>query len=130
MKLMREQTNLLMLLQVTVPSATVLTVSSEVKILEILGVVSNPDLVKAMQLTLTLVPPETPATLKGLLQLLGGLIKLNNKSTKSHHDTLAKHLASLATIPDAVLTYGTFLPICETLLKAAHSHKKHDHKGA
>jgi hypothetical protein len=36
---------------------------------------------------------------------------------------MGKHLATLAAIPDAVLTYGTFLPICETLVKAAH--KKH-----
>jgi hypothetical protein len=123
---MNEKTILLTLLQVTVPPATALTVSSEVKILELLGIVSNPELVKAMQVTLLVVPPATQATLKGLLELLGGLIKLNPKSTKSHHDTLSKHLASLATIPDAVLTFGTFLPICETLLKAAaHAKGKH-----
>jgi hypothetical protein len=122
---MNEKTNLLTLLQVTVSPDTVLTVSSEVKILELLGIVANPELVKAMQVTLLVVPPATPATLKGLLQLLGGLIKLNPKSTKSHHDTLGKQLASLAGIPDAVLTYGTFLPICETLLKAAHKKQGH-----
>ena len=123
---MNEQTKLLTLLQVTVPSDTVLTVSSEVKILELLGIVSNPDLVKAMQLTLTLVPPATPATLKSLMQMLGGLIRMNPKAGKTHQDSLTKHLASLTTIPDAVLTFGTFLPICETLIKA--SLKKHGHK--
>ena len=121
---MKDKTSLLMLLQVTVAPDTVLTVSSEVKILELLGIVSNPELVKAMQVTLLVIPPATPATLKGLLTLLGGLIKLNPKSNKSHHDTLSKSLATLAGIPDAVLTYGTFLPICETLLAA---HKKHGH---
>jgi hypothetical protein len=104
---------------------TVLTVSSEVRILELLGIVSNPELVKAMQVMLLVVPPATQATFKGLLELLGGLIKLNPKTTKSHHDTLTKHLQSLATIPDAILTFGTFLPICETLLKAAHAKGKH-----
>jgi hypothetical protein len=122
---MNENTNLLTLLQVTVPPETVLTVSSEVKILELLGIVSNSELVKAMQVTLLVVPPATQATLKGLLVLLGGLIKLNPKTTKSHHDTLTKHLQSLATIPDAILTFGTFLPICETLLKAVHAKGKH-----
>jgi len=118
---MNEKTDLLALLQVTVPQATPLTVASEVRILELLGIVSNPELVKAMQVTLLVVPPAAPATLKGLFELLGGLIKLNSKSTKAHHDSLAKHLEKLSTIPDAVLTYGTFLPICETLLKAAHA---------
>ncbi len=122
---MNENTNLLTLLQVTVAPETVLTVSSEVRILELLGIVSNPELVKAMQVTLLVVPPATQATFKGLLELLGGLIKLNPKTTKSHHDTLTKHLQSLATIPDAILTFGTFLPICETLLKAAHAKGKH-----
>jgi hypothetical protein len=122
---MNENTNLLTLLQVTVAPETVLTVSSEVRILELLGIVSNPELVKAMQVTLLVVPPATQATFKGLVELLGGLIKLNPKTTKSHHDTLTKHLQSLATIPDAILTFGTFLPICETLLKAAHAKGKH-----
>jgi hypothetical protein len=122
---MNENTNLLTLLQVTVAPETVLTVSSEVRILELLGIVSNPELVKAMQVTLLVVPPATQATFKGLVELLGGLIRLNPKTTKSHHDTLTKHLQSLATIPDAILTFGTFLPICETLLKAAHAKGKH-----
>ena len=53
-----------------------------------LGIVSNPELVKAMQVMLLVVPPATQATFKVLLELLGGLIKLNPKTTKSHHDTL------------------------------------------
>jgi hypothetical protein len=124
---MNDRTNQLLLLQVTVPAATVVTVAAEIRILEILGIVSNPEMVKPMQLTLALVPPETPATLKGLFQLLAGLIRLNQKFGKQHHDKLTKHLDSLAAVPDAVLTFGMFLPICETLLEG--SHKKHDHKG-
>jgi hypothetical protein len=120
---MSDKATYLLLLEVTVPPATVVTVGSQVKILEILGIVSNQELVKTMQLTLTLVAPDTPATMKGLFQLLAGLIKLNQKSNKSHHDKLSKHLESLDTVPDAVLTFGTFLPICEALVKA--NHKKH-----
>jgi len=61
---MREQTTILTLLQVTVPANTVLTVSAEVKILEILGIVSNPELVRAMNLSLSLMssPSTTAAT--------------------------------------------------------------------
>jgi hypothetical protein len=124
---MREQTTILTLLQVTVPANTVLTVSAEVKILEILGIVSNPELVRAMNLSLSLMssPSTTAATMKGLVQLLSALVRMNPKSTKTHHTALDKLVASLAGAPDAALTFGTFLPICESLLKARHKlHEK------
>jgi hypothetical protein len=117
----------LLILQVTVPPATVLTVPTQVKILELLGIVSNPELVRAMNISLALVAPNTIATVHGLFQLLSSLIKMNPKATKAHHDSLAKHLSDLGKVPNEVLTYGTFLPICETLIKAAHN--KRDHKG-
>lgn len=120
---MNERTNFLTLLQVSVSPDTPLTVAAEVKILELLGIVSNPDLVKAMQVTLLVVPPASQATLKGLLGLLGGLIKMNPKCTRAHHDSLAKTLDELAAIPDTALTYGTFLAICESLLKSAHGRR-------
>ena len=120
---MMERSNFLTVLEVTIPPNTGVTVTSEVKILELLGIVSDPELVKAMKVTQLVIPPATPATLKGLLGLLGGLIKMNPKCTREHHDTLAKHLEDLAKIPDTILTYGIFLPICETLLKAAHSRR-------
>jgi hypothetical protein len=116
---MREQTTILTLLQVAVPSDTPLSVAAEVRILEILGIVSNPALIQAMNLASSLVPPATPATMKGLVQLLSGLIQMNPKSTKTHHETLNKLVASLASAPDVALTFGTFLPICESLLKAS-----------
>lgn len=121
---MREETKILTLLQVAVPTNTLLTVSAEVKILEILGIVSNPELVKAMNLSVSLIPPTTSATMKGLVQLLSGLIRMNPKSDKTHHASLDKLVASLASTPDVALTFGTFLPICESLLRARH--KLHD----
>jgi hypothetical protein len=121
---MRVETTILTLLQVAVPADTPLTVSAEVKILEILGIVSNPELVKAMNLASSLVPSATPATMKGLVQLLSGLIRMNPKSTKTHHDTLNKLVANLANAPDVALTFGTFLPICESLLKAARKRRE------
>jgi hypothetical protein len=124
---MREETTTLTLLQVAVPANTLLTVSAEVKILEILGIVSNRELVKAMNLSLTLMPSPsaTSATMKGLMQLLSALIRMNPKSTKAHHASLDKLVASLASTPDMPLTFGTFLPICESLLNARHKlHEK------
>jgi hypothetical protein len=123
---MREETTILTLLQVAVPANTVLTISAEIKILEILGIVSNPELVKAMNLFLSLMPsPSATATMKGLVQLLSALIRMNPKSTNTHHASLDKLVASLVSTPDVALTFGTFLPICESLLKARHKlHKE------
>jgi len=119
---MREERTILTLLEVVVPANTLLTVSAQVKILEILGVVSNPELVKAMNLALSLMPSPsgTSATMKGLVQLLNALIRMNPKSTKTHHASLDQLVASLSGAPDAPLTFGTFLPICESLLNARH----------
>jgi hypothetical protein len=119
---MREETTILTLLQVAVPANTLLTVSAEVKILESLGIVSNPELVRAMNLSLSLMPSPstTAATLKGLVQLLSALVKMNQKTTKADHASLEKLVVSLAGTPDAPLTFGTFLQICESLLKARH----------
>ena len=117
---MREETKILTLLQVAVPANTLLTVSAEVKILEILGIVSNPELVKAMNLSTSLIPPTTSATMKGLVQLLSGLIRMNPESNKKHHASLDKLVTGLASAPDVALTFGTFLPICESLVRARH----------
>jgi hypothetical protein len=117
---MRDKATILSLLQIAVPANTLLTVPAEVKILEILGIVSNPDLVKAMNLSLSLIPPTTPATMKGLVQLLNSLVRMNPKSTRTHHSSLDNLMASLASSPDTPLTFGTFLPICDSLLHARH----------
>jgi hypothetical protein len=53
------------------------------------------------------------------------LIRMNPKSTNTHHASLDKLVASLVSTPDVALTFGTFLPICESLLKARHKlHRK------
>jgi hypothetical protein len=119
---MREQKTILTLLQAAVPTNTPLTVSAEVKILETLGIVSNPELVKPMNLSLSLMPSPstTAATMKGLVQLLNALVRMNPKSNKTHHASLDRLVASVASAPDAALTFGTFLPICESLLNARH----------
>lgn len=117
---MREETKILTLLQVAVPANTLLTVPTEVKMLELLGIVSNPELVKAMTLSLSLIPPTTPATMKGLVQLLTSLMRMSHKIKREHHASLDKLMASLAGSPDVPLTFGTFLPICEAMLEARH----------
>jgi hypothetical protein len=116
---MLTETKVLALLQVVLPSDTPLTVFAEAKILEILGVVSRPESVKVLQLAASMVPPETPATFKSLVQLLAGLLKINPESTAANHTTLSTLLSNLESTPDVALTYGTFLPICESLLKAS-----------
>jgi hypothetical protein len=50
--------------------------------------------------------------------LLTSLVRMNPKSTKEHHASLNKLVASLNGGSDVPLTFGTFLPICEAMLKA------------
>lgn len=111
-------TKFLTLLQVVVPPDTPLTVPSMIKVMEVLGVVSSPELVNNMQLVTALIPTGTPATLGSLIKLLSNLIKHHPKATQSHHEALSKLLKSLEGLPDSALTFGTFLPICEVLIKA------------
>src|SRR5580704_13420869 len=123
---MVDHSTLLSLLEVTVAPDTALTVPNEVKILEIVGVVSSPDMIKALNLTESLVPPTTPATLQGLVHLLSGLAKMNPDTPQSSHDTLATLLQNLQKAPDVPLTFGVFLPILRSFLTAAA--KKPEHK--
>src|ERR1700761_757096 len=106
---------LLAILQIAVPADTPLTVASEVQILELLGVVRSPELVKAMKLASTLVPDSAPATLKGFLALYQQLMCHSPKAGPEHHQHMNDILASLSAVPDEQLTFGTFLPICQAL---------------
>jgi len=116
---MNEVTKILDILEVTVAADTALTVPAQIKILEMLGIVKSPQSVQAMGLVAALVPATTPATLYGLVQLLAGLMQMSSKAKASHHKSVNAILAKMATIPDANLTFGTFLPICRTLLASA-----------
>ncbi len=123
---MLTQATALSLLEVAVPPDTALTISSEIKILEIVGIVSNPELVKSMKLVEALVPTTAPATLQGLVQLLSGLGKMNPKTPKSTHDALANLMQNLQRAPDVALTFGTFLPILRQIVDATPKRKSHE----
>lgn len=108
----------LTLLQVAVPPSTVLTVPSMVRALEAVGVLAGPETIQTVDLVASLVPPDAPATIANLISVLGNAIKHHPRATKAHHEALAKLLKTLEGMQDAVLTFGTFLPLCETLVKA------------
>lgn len=110
---------LLAILQIAVPSDTPLTVASEVQILELLGIVKSPELVKAMKLASTLVPGSAPATLKGFLALYQQLMRHSPKVGLEHHHHMDSILTSLAAVPDEQLTFGSFLQICQTLMSSS-----------
>jgi hypothetical protein len=115
----------LTLLQVVVPPETPLTVAAMIKILEILGIVSSPELLSAMQLAISLIPTSAPATLLGFVKVLSNLVKHHPKATKAHHEALSELLKTLSSAQDAPLTFGTFLALCEAMLKApAHKPAK------
>lgn len=117
---MTEAKKFLSLLQVAVSPDTALTVPAEIKILEMLGIINEPELEKAMDFTIALIPANTTATLHAFIALLGNIVKHHPKSNKHHHDEMSKLLKKFNDVPDGALTYGTFLPICELLLKAIY----------
>jgi hypothetical protein len=130
---MNEQTRDLYMLQVAVPANTPLTVGAEIKVLELLGIVKDPQLITSMQLASALVPPSTPATLKGLVQLLGNLMRMSRKAKSSHHRSIATILSRLDAFPDSNLTFGTFLSVCQKLIESSGKthevhYEKHDPK--
>jgi len=115
---MTEATKMLTLLQVVVPGDTPISVPSEIRILELLGIVSNPELTNALNLTAALVPATTQGTLFGLIKILGNLVKMHPKATKAHYEALAEVLKGFTGVPDSLLTFSSFLSICDALMKA------------
>ena len=49
-----------------IPAGTPVTVDMEIQVLELIGMVKEPELVKKMKLLTSIAPPGTPATLHGL----------------------------------------------------------------
>jgi len=121
---MTEGKKFLSLLQVSVPPETALTVTAQVKILEMLGFITNGEMARAIDMTVAMIPANTTGTLYGFLGFLENMIKNHPDSNKAHHDELVTVLKDLKNIPDINLTYGMFLPICDTLLRTYHHHKK------
>ncbi len=115
---MVEREKVLDVLAIAVPPNTPVTVASMVKILDVFAVVSNHQLLGTMQVVTALLPASTPATLRGLLQLLGVLMKMNEKATAAELKTINAMLAQSDQLPDAPLTFETFLPICQKLVQA------------
>jgi hypothetical protein len=108
---------MLKLLQSVVPPNTAVTVSSEINVLESLGIVSNERSVTAMRTASLLVPPDTPVTFRGLMNTLAQLMKMNPGIKESHAKVIDESLAMSAQMDDFQLTFGTFLPICQKLLE-------------
>lgn len=125
---MLDQQTALALLQVTVPPATPLSVTSQMKMLKILGIVSREASVEAMNMAIELVPAGTQATLQSLASLLTSLAKSNPDCPTSARSQLNELLANLKSQPDSPLTYGAFLGICELWINDYP--KGAEHKGA
>ncbi len=124
---MNDNTKIIDILQVAIPADTALTVSSEIKILELLGIVKTPQLVSAMQLVSNLIPASTPATVNGLIQLLAGLVKISPKAAPAHQQSISLILSQLDAVPDTNRTFGTLLTVCQSLAaggSSAEHHKK------
>jgi hypothetical protein len=121
------------LLNGIIPAGTPLTVQTEIQVLELIGIVKDPELVKKMKLLTSIAPPGSPATLHGLFQLIGGLMHMSSRATNENHASIDESLSMVKDMPDAALTYGTFIAICQTLLEfhnrhQPESHGRHQHK--
>jgi hypothetical protein len=121
---MTDRDELVSILKLAVPASTPLTVASEVQVLDLLGVVRSPQSRTAMKIAAALVPPDTPATLKGFLQLVGQLLHISGNAKAEHHKTVSDLVSKLEGIPDVALTFGTFLDLCQSLLDSAEKHRK------
>ena len=119
---MDDHHKILSILQIAVPPDTPLTVAAEVQVLDMLGVVRNPQSISAMKIAAGLVPADTPATMKGLFQMISQLLHLSDKARPEHHSTMSDVLSQLNAVPDETLTFGSFLAICQTLLTASGRH--------
>ncbi len=115
------------LLNGIIPASTPLTVETEIQVLELVGIVKDPELVKKMKLLTSIAPMGTPATLHGLFQLVGGLMHMSSRATNDNHASIDEALSVLKDMPDVALTYGTFIAICQTLLEFHHQHRPQSH---
>ena len=114
---MPESKKLLELLTSTVPANTPVTISAEIIILESLGIVAYEKALTAMRTAALLVPPDTPAKFKGLVNMLTQLKRMNPKFSEKHMGVLTDALAEAGQIDDFQLTFGAFLPICQKIME-------------
>ena len=115
------------LLNGIMPAGTPLTVQMEIQVLELIGIVKDPELIKKMKLLTSIAPEGAPATLHGLFQLIGGLMHMSSRATSENHTAIDESLDILKDMPDVALTYGTFMAICQTLLEFNHRHHPESH---
>ena len=113
-----EGRRLLEFLRTAVPAGTPITISSEISILETLGVISSERAISAMKVASLLVHPDTPATFRGLMNTLSQLMIMSPKITDEHRTSINNALAEASQIDDFQLTFGSFLPICQKLLES------------
>lgn len=120
------------LLKGLMPAGAPLTVGTEVQVLELIGIVKDPELVKKMKLLTSIVSAGTPATLHGLVQLLGGLMHMSPRATSENHAAIDDALSVIKDVPDVALTFGTFMAICQSLLefynRQSQHHPRHQQK--
>lgn len=73
------------LLNGIMPAGTPLTVQMEIQVLELIGIVKDPELIKKMKLLTSIAPEGAPATLHGLFQLIGGLMHMSSRHQRESH---------------------------------------------
>jgi hypothetical protein len=116
--------NTILLLSVVTAPATVLTQSQLLGVLELSGVVRNPDALRAMKFAASQPSASAPATLLGFVGTLHNLAKLHPEYTSADAEKLRTFVSKYtSTTADAPLTYGTLLPILNSLPNGRSSRK-------
>jgi hypothetical protein len=110
------QSTVMLLLNVLSSPTTVLTESQMLGVLELSGVVKNPDALNAIQFAAGQASASAPATLSGLVSTFSNLVKLNPESSKTATAKLDAFIKQIATTgTDAPLTFGILLPIIASI---------------
>jgi hypothetical protein len=113
------QNTLMQLLNVLSSPTAGLSESQMMGVLELSGIVKNPNALKAMQFAAGLPSAAAPATLLGFLGTVQGLVKLIPDSKPADYAKLEAYIAQVSLAgADVALTYGILLPLLSSLSPA------------
>jgi hypothetical protein len=108
--------NTLLLLNVVTTPTTVVTESQMLGVLELSGIVRNPDAVRALTFAASLSSSSSPATLLGFLAAIKNLAKLHPDYTPADAKALDAYAKQVATeTTDVPLTFGLLLAVLNSL---------------
>jgi len=121
---MNESTVMLLLNVLSAPTQ-VLTEGQMLGVLELSGVVRNPEALKALQFAASLPSSVVPATVLGFVGTLKSILKMHPDTTPADYHKLEHYIHENASSATGVpLTFGVMLPFLSTMNDARFTHEK------